>query len=224
MNAWPVIFTMFLPLMACGLALLGVGSDSAGRIMGTSNHVAHLEHQRVRDRAKGRIMRRPDRVGLVALLGGGHVLLSACQSGELIKRHSTAGLNGGFETTEAGYPVNWAFFPNPEADSTFQVAAGFRNVLEGDFSLKVTTSPGEMLPGFRSRRIEVQPGKDYRLSLSFKNEGCSLKVRRTRAGRLREDGPASRHHHRYLRALHQWETFEERWLSRGTKPTSSWCF
>ncbi len=30
MNAWPVILTMFLPLMACGLALLGVGSDSAG--------------------------------------------------------------------------------------------------------------------------------------------------------------------------------------------------
>ncbi len=30
MNAWPVILTMFLPLMACGLALLRVGSEDAG--------------------------------------------------------------------------------------------------------------------------------------------------------------------------------------------------
>ena len=29
MNAWPVIFTFFVPLMACGLALLGVRSDGA---------------------------------------------------------------------------------------------------------------------------------------------------------------------------------------------------
>ena len=29
LNAWPVILTMFLPLMACGLGLLGVGPDSA---------------------------------------------------------------------------------------------------------------------------------------------------------------------------------------------------
>jgi len=29
MNAWPVVLTMFLPLMACGLGLLGVGPDRA---------------------------------------------------------------------------------------------------------------------------------------------------------------------------------------------------
>jgi hypothetical protein len=106
-------------------------------------------------------------------------LLSACQSDELIKSHRTAGLNGGFETTEDGYPVNWAFFPNPTADSTFQVAVDSEKVLEGNFSLRVTTKPGEKIPGFRSRRVEVQPGRNYRLSLSFQNQGCSLQVRRT---------------------------------------------
>ena len=30
LNAWPVILTMFLPLTACGLALLRVGSDGTG--------------------------------------------------------------------------------------------------------------------------------------------------------------------------------------------------
>ncbi len=160
-------------------------------------------------------MKRPDRLGLAALLGMAIVLLSACQSDELIKRHGTAGLNGGFETTEDGYPVNWAFFPTPEADSPFQVAVDSVDVLEGNFSLRVTTMSGEKLPGFRSRRVEVQPGKDYRLSLSFKNDGCHLQVRRTLQNaigktNLRQDfiidtsAPST-----------QWDTFEETLVISG---------
>lgn len=126
----------------------------------------------------GGILRKPNRLGFAVLLGVGSILMSACESGELIKRHSTAGFNGGFETTEAGYPVNWAFFPNPEADGALQIALDAEDVLEGDYSLRVTTRASEVLPGIRSRRIEVEPGKEYRLSLSFKNEGCNLKVNR----------------------------------------------
>jgi len=154
-------------------------------------------------------MKRPRLLQVVVLFAGASLFLSACQSGELIKRHSTAGLNGGFETTDGGYPVNWAFFPNPEVDNTFQVVVDSVEVLEGNVSLRVSTMPGKKLPGFRSIRVEVQPGRDYRLSLSFKNDGCSLQVRRTMQNsfgitNLRQDTIVDTS----ASSIH-WETFEE---------------
>ena len=160
-------------------------------------------------------MSRSDRVSTAVILAVTGALLCACESGELIRSDGAAGLNGSFEITEDGIPVNWAFFPNPEADSTFQIALDSEHAVDGIQSLKVTTKPSEMLAGFRSRRVQVQPGKDYRLSLSFKNEGCSLKVRRIvqdASGKtvLRRDFIIDT-----SAPLPQWEAFEEILLVSG---------
>lgn len=119
-----------------------------------------------------------DREWRAATLGAACVLAAACQSDELLERNGTAGLNGSFEITEAGYPVNWAFFPNPKADSTLQVVLDSAEVVEGHHSLKLLVRPSERLPALRSSQVAVQPGKNYRFSMSFRNEGCNVKVNR----------------------------------------------
>jgi hypothetical protein len=146
---------------------------------------------------------------LVAVLGAACVVAAACRSDELLKRNSTAGLNGSFEITEAGYPVNWAFFPNPEADSTLQVVLDSDQVVEGHHSLRLVIRPSQKLPALRSRQVPVQPGKHYRFSLSFKNEGCNLKV-----NRIVQDasGMTVRRHDLVIDtsvSSTDWETFEE---------------
>jgi len=123
-------------------------------------------------------MRSFDGIGLATLLGMAGFLLSSCESSELLKKQDSAGFNGGFETAVDGIPVNWAFFPNPEFDSTLQVTVESGNAFEGNRSLRVVVRQGEMLPGFRSRRLPVRAGENYRLSISLRNEGCSIKVNR----------------------------------------------
>jgi hypothetical protein len=100
------------------------------------------------------------------------------QSNELSKRDSAAGFNGSFETTDSGYPVNWAFFPNPESGDIFQVSVDTTKAQQGYQSLKLATKQSDRTPGFRSRRFPVQSGKTYKISFSMQNSGCSLKVRR----------------------------------------------
>jgi hypothetical protein len=123
-------------------------------------------------------MGRFDREWLVATVGAACMFACACQGDELLERNATAGLNGSFEITEAGYPVNWAFFPNPEADSTLRVVLDSSQVVEGNHSLMIVVRPSERLPALRSSQVPVQPGKSYRLGISFMNQGCSLKVNR----------------------------------------------
>jgi len=106
------------------------------------------------------------------------LLLVSCKSNELSRRNSEAGLNGSFETAESGYPVNWAFFPNPESDDFLQVSVDTTEAQEGSQSLRLTTDQDERTVGFRSLRVPVQPGKTYVISFSMQNAGCSLKVRR----------------------------------------------
>jgi hypothetical protein len=116
--------------------------------------------------------------GLATILGAAGALATACQSDELLERNAAAGLNGGFEITESGYPVNWSFFPNPEADSTLQVVLDSSEVVEGSQSLRIVVRPSGRLPALRSTQVAVQPGERYRLGMSFMNQGCSLKVNR----------------------------------------------
>ena len=80
--------------------------------------------------------------------------------------------------TDSDYPVNWAFFPNPESDDSFQVAMETTNVLDGEQSLMLATNQSEQTVGFRSRRVLVEPGKTYEISFAIQNDGCDLNVRR----------------------------------------------
>jgi len=148
-------------------------------------------------------------VALAVLLGASVFFLTACQRDELSRGNIELGLNGSFEVTDTGYPVNWAFFPNPESSDSLQVIMDPEHVVEGKHSLRVVTKETDKTTGFRSRRISVQPGKEYRIAMSVRTEGCTLKVNRIvgdgfskknlRSGFIVDTGKASA----------EWNTYQE---------------
>ena len=154
-------------------------------------------------------MMRYRRMGVAILLAVAGMPLTGCESDELLKRQPPAGLNGGFEVTEAGIPVNWSFFPNPGTDSTIQVSVDSEHVLEGRQSLRVIKRPGDRLPAIRSRQIAVESGRDYRLSVSVRNEGCSLKVNRIVQDASGKTNVRSDNIIDTSASSTEWETFDE---------------
>jgi hypothetical protein len=114
----------------------------------------------------------------VILMVATALLLVSCQRNEISIFDAAAGLNGSFETAESNYPVNWTFFPNPESSATLQVTLDPENVVEGNHSLKLVAKQNDKVPGFRSRRIPVQSGNRYKLTISTKSDGCTFKVNR----------------------------------------------
>ena len=102
----------------------------------------------------------------------------ACDGNEYSLSDDEAGINGGFETAERGYPVNWAFFPNPETEAAVEVALDTARVVAGERSLRIAVRPGDCVPGFRSRRMPVEAGGSYRLSGWVRTEGCAVEVNR----------------------------------------------
>jgi hypothetical protein len=137
-------------------------------------------------------------------------LMISCTSYVLLKRESTVGLNGSFEITDSGYPVNWELFPNPETNSALQVLVDTTYVVEGNQSIKLVAREIDNIVGIRSQQVHAQSGKTYRVSLSVKLSGCSVWVRRCtqdahsvpvnlRLARVTED----------LRSTGEWQRFEE---------------
>jgi len=114
-------------------------------------------------------------VGLVLVC----LFLASCGSNERITSDSNSGLNGGFELAEDGYPVNWAFGPDPESLASYEVSIDTTRFSEGEQSLRVDSTQDDQTKVFRSQRIPVQEGAEYRISFDMMNEGCSLRVRRT---------------------------------------------
>jgi hypothetical protein len=137
------------------------------------------------------------------------LFLVSCQSNELSKPNNEAGLNGSFEITESGYPVNWAFFPNPESDDIVQIAVDTTKAQEGKQSLKLATNQSEKTVGFRSRRVAVQPGKTYTISFAVQNDGCALKVRRIVQDASGTDNRRSEIIVDTSSPTNDWKTFEE---------------
>jgi hypothetical protein len=105
-------------------------------------------------------------------------LLVSCTSNEFSKPNSSTGLNGSFEVQDDGYPVNWAFFPNPERNDAVHVSMDSAHPADGAHSVKLEVTGSDRPTGFRSRRIPVQPGKTYTIGLSVKQTGGILKVNR----------------------------------------------
>ena len=145
-------------------------------------------------------------------------LLISCQGNELFKLNEEVGLNGSFETTDAGYPVNWAFFPNPESGDLFSVSVDQAKAQQGEQSVKLTADQGETIVGLRSRRIPVEPGKTYQISFAVQNDGCELQVRR-----IVQDGSGTDNRRSDIivdtaAVSSDWEIFEETLLiSEGEK-------
>ena len=111
-------------------------------------------------------------------LGFATMMLVSCGSNELVKFERSAGLNGGFELMDAGYPVNWAFGPNPESVESFRVSVDTERSVEGSNSLRLISTRDDRTKAFRSQSVPVESGEEYRIAFSVINEGCSLRVNR----------------------------------------------
>lgn len=124
-------------------------------------------------------MKRP--ITVLAVLWGvtlAAMMLVSCGSNELIRSNASAGLNGGFELMQDGYPINWAFGPNPETLPPYQVSVDTARVAEGSKSLRLVSTQDNQTKAFRSVRVPIGQGQDYRIAFSVINEGCSLRVNR----------------------------------------------
>jgi hypothetical protein len=154
-------------------------------------------------------MRKEHKYVLIAIGILVSLLLISCKSNELSKINDEAGLNGGFETTDSGYPVNWAFFPHPETDDIFQISVDTTKAQEGKYSLKLVSNQSEKTVGFRSRRISVEPGKTYNISFAIQNDGCNLRVRRIVQDKSGTDNRRSEIIMNTSSMSNDWETFNE---------------
>ena len=123
-------------------------------------------------------MKRIITISTVVMIGASAIFLVSCQRDQLSKSAPAAGLNGSFETAEDGCPVNWTFFPNLESNASYQAVLDSEDVVDGKNSLKLVVKQNDKTTGFRSRRIPVQSGKKYKLAMSVKADGCTLKVNR----------------------------------------------
>lgn len=94
-----------------------------------------------------------------------------------------AGMNGSFEVTESGMPVNWLLYTSKTVpDGDFDIIIDTTEYQDGKQSLKFLVrecSPtgGWHSPGF-SQQFDANPGEIYNVSFWVRNEGSefSLKV------------------------------------------------
>lgn len=153
------------------------------------------------------------------------ILLTACnQMSEQIKDKS-AGLNGGFEVSKNGLPVNWLMYTSntvPKAD--FEIILDEKDFKEGEQSLRFDVKDCEDIggwhsPGFTNEFFEV--GKyngqaRYKLSFWIKNNGSKFKID---AGGVESKGGDMRTLIESDEIINSWklleyeiEVPEERWL------------
>ena len=98
-----------------------------------------------------------------------------------LEKDKSAGLNGGFEVSSKGLPVNWMMYtPNTVKDADFKIVLDNEVYKEGKQSLKFdvvkcSSIGGRFSPGFTNEFFESREGS-YKLSFWVKNEGSTFKI------------------------------------------------
>ncbi len=119
------------------------------------------------------------RNGLISLAASIMYLLIAGGCSPMSKTYydATAGINGSFEATRSGLPVNWLLY-TPETVKTgdFDIIIDTSEFKEGKQSLKFavrecSATGGWHSPGL-SKEYEARPGDTYVVSFWVKNNGC----------------------------------------------------
>ena len=113
------------------------------------------------------------------------VMLTGCnQMSETVTKPS-AGVNGGFENTKNGLPVNWLMYtPKTVPDADFVIELDKEVFKEGKQSLKFnikkcSSTGGWKSPGFTNEFIEIGKYEGegiYKLSFWIKNNGTRFRV------------------------------------------------
>ena len=109
------------------------------------------------------------------------LMLGSCnQMSEQIKDES-AGMNGGFEVTKNGIPVNWLMYtPNTVPNGKFEIILDKEEFKEGKQSLKFKVEEcsyngGWGSPGF-TNQFDAEQESTYKLSFWIKNNGTEFRV------------------------------------------------
>lgn len=110
------------------------------------------------------------------------ILFTGCKPMSETIYDKSAGLNGSFEVTQSGLPVNWLVFtPETVENSDFDLIIDTSEYKEGKQSLKFLvrecSAGGEWnSPGF-CKEYEVSPGASYVVSFWVKNTGSNYFVK-----------------------------------------------
>ncbi|MBU4486293.1 MAG: carbohydrate binding domain-containing protein [Candidatus Delongbacteria bacterium] len=110
------------------------------------------------------------------------VFLSGCKPMSETVYDETAGLNGSFEVTKSGLPVNWLIYtPKTVDNSDFDLILDMSEYKDGKQSLKFqvrgcTAGGGWNSPGF-CKEYEAVPGASYVISFWVKNNESEFFVR-----------------------------------------------
>lgn len=109
------------------------------------------------------------------------IVLSGCMQMSESEKDPEASLNGGFEVSRNGLPVNWNMYtPNTVPKSDFKIVMDTINFKEGKQSLRFDIADcqptgGWMSPGFTNELFNNGAGK-YKLSFWVMNHDSEFKM------------------------------------------------
>ena len=117
----------------------------------------------------------------ILLFFGLIILLGSCKQMSEQVQDKSAGINGGFEVSKDGLPVNWLMYtPNTVPDSDFRIVLDKSIFKEGKQSLKFEVKKcssigGWISPGFTNEFFDNREGH-YKVSFWIKNEGTEFNI------------------------------------------------
>jgi len=109
------------------------------------------------------------------------VFMMACANYTVHYEDSSAGLNGGFEISKNGLPVNWLMYaPETVPEADFKIVLDTDNFIEGKqslmFNVKECTAEGAWRsPGFTNELFDKTEGR-YKLSFWVMNNGSRFSI------------------------------------------------
>ncbi len=110
------------------------------------------------------------------------VLLGGCNRFSETIQDKTAGMNGSFEVTESGLPVNWLIY-TPETIPTgdYDLIIDTTEYKDGGQSLKFLVRECSSTGGWHSpglcQEYKAIPGETYRVSFWVKNDGSEFVIK-----------------------------------------------
>jgi len=116
-----------------------------------------------------------------AMITASILLFNGCNQMSEIVTDEQAGMNGSFEYSKAGLPVNWGLYtPNTVPEGDFDIITDTTEFIDGKQSLKFNVRAcvpdgGWYSPGIY-QEFTFDPGKTYLVSWWIKNEGCKYNV------------------------------------------------
>lgn len=119
---------------------------------------------------------------MLFLLAFSSVLFTNCDKSTIEVPGRAKGINGGFEVTKKGLPVNWRIStPKIDPDCNFEIVLDTLIYKEGKQSLKFCVKEGPCNPGFTNEFHGFWGGKfkgeaDYKVSFWIKNDGAKCKI------------------------------------------------